>query len=248
MVMFLFEHRINDLKSDHFSYSPITLMDRLTGEVPSRRMLVELLVLVLLLHVWVMMRLLEATEPVKPAQPLMMEVSMIPAPHQRTEAAPVKPPEPPRREPPKLKKKKAKAPKPSKQETILVPEARATASAADDSPPTPAPFATAVKKPSDSASQPFTEANFRANYGFNPKPEYPRLARSRHWQGKVLLRVQVSADGQSERVTVFHGSGHDILDESAVAAVEKWRFIPAMRGTTPVASSVIVPVIFTLNN
>ncbi|WP_258076677.1 energy transducer TonB [Methylobacter tundripaludum] len=31
-------------------------------------------------------------------------------------------------------------------------------------------------------------------------------------------------------------------------AVEKWKFIPAKRGDTPVASSVIVPINFVLNN
>lgn len=227
-----------------------TLVDRLSGEVPSRRMLFEVIVLVLLSHVWIVMYLLEAAEPVKVAQPLMMDVSMMTAPSQRSEAPQTpKPPEPPQPKPKKLKKKKPRAPKIPKQETIPVPEAKAVEAEAEQAPPPPpAVVASSAKKLSDSESQPFTEANFRANYGFNPKPEYPRLARSRGWQGKVLLRVQVSAEGHSERVMVFHGSGHDILDESALAAVEKWKFIPAMRGTTPVASSVIVPIIFTLNN
>lgn len=94
----------------------------------------------------------------------------------------------------------------------------------------------------------YSEASFNANYGFNPKPKYPALARSRGWQGKVLLRVRVTADGLSEAVTVHRSSGHEVLDESAVAAVEKWRFIPAKRGNTAVACTVIVPIIFNLNN
>jgi protein TonB len=47
---------------------------------------------------------------------------------------------------------------------------------------------------------------------------------------------------------VDRSSGHDMLDESAIEAVKKWRFIPAKRGETPVASSVIVPIIFTLRD
>jgi protein TonB len=39
-----------------------------------------------------------------------------------------------------------------------------------------------------------------------------------------------------------------MLDESAIDAVEKWKFIPAKRGETPIASSVIVPIIFKLND
>ncbi len=97
-------------------------------------------------------------------------------------------------------------------------------------------------------AEPYSEANFNANYGTNPKPKYPAIARSRGWQGQVLLRVSVSADGLSETVTVHQSSGHDILDESAVAAVEKWKFIPAKRGNTAVASTVIVPINFTLNH
>ena len=76
----------------------------------------------------------------------------------------------------------------------------------------------------------------------------PAAARSRGWQGQVLLRVKVTAEGYSESVTVERSSGHDLLDEAAVTAVEKWRFIPARRGTTAVACTVRVPIIFTLNN
>ena len=63
----------------------------------------------------------------------------------------------------------------------------------------------------------------------------------------ILNPVQVSAAGASESISIHQSSGHDILDEAAVAAVEKWQFIPAKRGDTAVASSVIVPIIFTLN-
>jgi protein TonB len=37
-----------------------------------------------------------------------------------------------------------------------------------------------------------------------------------------------------------------MLDDSAVVAVQKWRFIPAKRGSTAVACTVIVPIVFTL--
>lgn len=92
----------------------------------------------------------------------------------------------------------------------------------------------------------FTEANFAANYASNPKPEYPATAKSREWQGKVVLRVQVSAEGLSNGIKVEKSSGYDMLDESAIAAVKHWRFIPAKRGETAVASSVLVPIDFSL--
>ena len=105
---------------------------------------------------------------------------------------------------------------------------------------------TSSKTTADTA--PFTEANFNANYGSNPKPKYPGIATRRGWEGTVRLLVKVSVEGDSEEVTVQHSSGHDVLDEAAIEAVEKWKFIPAKRGDTAVASSVIVPINFVLNN
>ncbi|MEE7625754.1 energy transducer TonB, partial [Methylobacter sp. Wu8] len=114
--------------------------------------------------------------------------------------------------------------------------------------PSSAPPVAASAAPSKPAATPFTEANFNANYGSNPKPKYPRIATSRGWEGTVRLLVRVSAEGDSEEITVQTSSGHDVLDEAAIEAVEKWKFIPAKRGDTAVSSSVIVPINFVLNN
>jgi protein TonB len=67
-------------------------------------------------------------------------------------------------------------------------------------------------------------------------------------EGKVILRVHVSADGDSEGVSVVQSSGHDILDEAAINAVEGWRFVPAKRGDSNVSSTVNVPINFKLDN
>ena len=114
-----------------------------------------------------------------------------------------------------------------------------------DTPPPPPPAASAASSESNPAPA-FVEANFKANYLSNPKPEYPAIAKSRGWQGKVMLRVQVSAEGTALHVSVETSSGHEMLDESATEAVNKWKFIPAKRGDTAVVSTVIVPIIFTL--
>jgi periplasmic protein TonB len=47
---------------------------------------------------------------------------------------------------------------------------------------------------------------------------------------------------------VEKSSGHEMLDDCAVEAVRKWKFIPARRGETAVASSVLVPISFSLND
>lgn len=94
----------------------------------------------------------------------------------------------------------------------------------------------------------FTEPYLGAEYQHNPKPEYPSIARSRGWQGKVLLRVQVDAEGRAETVALEQSCGHDMLDESALEAVKQWRFVPAKRDDVAVASSVLVPIIFSLQD
>jgi protein TonB len=137
-----------------------------------------------------------------------------------------------------------------KTEPAYIPVAKTTAPPA---PPTPVvapspPTPKAAPAPSPQpAKQTFTEAHADAGYGYNPKPKYPSIARSRGWEGKVVLQVHVSADGDAEGVSVSQSSGHDILDEAAVAAVEGWRFRPAKRGDTPVASTVSVPINFKLD-
>lgn len=92
------------------------------------------------------------------------------------------------------------------------------------------------------------EPDDSARYAHNPAPRYPSIALSRGWQGKVLLRVLVSAAGDSETVTVEQSSGYEILDESALDAVKNWQFTPARQGDAPLASTVIVPIIFSLRD
>jgi periplasmic protein TonB len=90
-------------------------------------------------------------------------------------------------------------------------------------------------------------ADSNAAYLNNPKPEYPLLARQRHWQGTVLLRVYVGANGQAQSVAVARSSGHEVLDESALEAVREWRFVPAKRGDIAEASWATVPIVFELD-
>jgi protein TonB len=152
---------------------------------------------------------------------------------------------------PDLKKKSevhkpAPAPTPIIEPTPLPPVVHSTpAPVTAPSPPQKA--APAVPKPQP-VKESFTQARADAGYGYNPKPKYPSVARSRGWTGKVILQVRVSAEGEAEQVTVAQSSGHEILDEAAINAVEGWRFTPAKRGDTPVASTVRVPMNFQLDN
>ena len=114
----------------------------------------------------------------------------------------------------------------------------APAPVAAPSPPSAPPVA---EKPA-----PVTPPNFNANYLNNPAPAYPAIARRQGQQGKVMLRVFVNTSGGADQVQIRAGSGHDALDQAALASVRRWRFVPARQGDQPIAAWVLVPITFTL--
>jgi protein TonB len=86
------------------------------------------------------------------------------------------------------------------------------------------------------------------NYRSNPLPEYPYIARQRHWEGVVWLLVDVSAEGLVDDVDVERSCGYRALDRSARKTVQRWEFTPAMRAGLPVESQVRIPVRFSLED
>ena len=80
----------------------------------------------------------------------------------------------------------------------------------------------------------------------NPWPDYPRLARRRGHEGEALLGVTVLADGAPAAVELRTSSGYALLDEAALDAVRRWRFLPARVAGRPVQAVVNVPVVFRL--
>jgi protein TonB len=230
-----------------------SLFEALIGKEEPRFIGELLLTLVMLVHLWAAIWMLQPAEAVAKAQPMIMEVSLVVAPSQKAAAAPAAQPKPEEpKKPPEKKPVKPKKPVVRKQMELPKPLAMAEemlpAPSKLESAPAPATPTANVASKTTADTAPFTEANFNANYGSNPKPKYPGIATSRGWEGTVLLLVKVSAAGDSEEVTVQRSSGYDVLDEAAVEAVEKWKFIPAKRGETPVSSSVVVPINFVLNN
>ena len=93
---------------------------------------------------------------------------------------------------------------------------------------------------------PVTAARFDADYLNNPPPVYPAISRRMREEGQVLLLVHVSPEGAVLAVHVRQGSGFARLDDAALAAVREWRFVPARRGQKAIASTVVVPIVFTL--
>jgi protein TonB len=103
--------------------------------------------------------------------------------------------------------------------------------------------------PAASSTQPaVTAARFNAAYLNNPEPKYPSLSRRLGEEGKVLLRVRVTPDGRAATVDIEKSSNFDRLDEAARQSVAHWRFVPARRGDEAIEATVIVPVVFRLDN
>jgi protein TonB len=209
-----------------------------------------MLVTVTLLHLAGVSCFLCPDLPEAKAVPIKMEVSTITIPATKPSLERTQPPPPSVAQPkpkkpqlkPRLKKVTPQAPPSdfSMQEQIFDQQPRLIDDATQPSIP--------EKVTADNPSPAYTEAYLNAAYQHNPKPEYPSIARSRGWQGKVTLRVEVSEEGQVVGVAVEQSCGHESLDESAVEAVKQWRFVPAKRAEINVASAVLVPIIFTLQD
>jgi TonB family protein len=75
-------------------------------------------------------------------------------------------------------------------------------------------------------------------------PVYPGLARTARVEGIVVLEGTVNVKGRIENLHVI--SGHPMLAEAAIRAVEKWKYRPAKLNGQLVPQPVSVQVRFTL--
>lgn len=145
-------------------------------------------------------------------------------------------------------------PKPVERRPTPLPQPVQLAAPADSPAPTPiavAPAPTPVAAPAPIVAAPVaapTQPRFDADYLDNPKPAYPAISRRLNEQGRVTLRVHVAADGSAREVQLHASSGSPRLDESALATVRRWKFVPARLGQEPVAAWVLVPIAFTLKD
>lgn len=90
------------------------------------------------------------------------------------------------------------------------------------------------------------EPDYRADYLNNPRPPYPLVARRMGYQGKVVLNVEVLAEGRAGEVKLQTSSGYDILDRAALQTVKTWKFSPATRFGQPITQWFLVPIKFSL--
>jgi len=100
--------------------------------------------------------------------------------------------------------------------------------------------------PAQAAPAPVSPPRFDAAYLRNPAPAYPRQSRQMGETGRVILRVLVTPLGAPGRVELRTSSGSYRLDDAALDAVQRWKFVPARQGDKPVEAWVLVPILFTL--
>lgn len=203
-----------------------------------------------------------------PPQPKPMQPAPVPKPMPAPEPPPVvseppRPPEPVKQRPPKPPRPKPekKVSKTPSEKAVQVREKEVPAvttpvetpvPAAPTAPPVPPVASAPVPAPSPAAppapAPPAVEApRFDAAYLKNPAPAYPPLSRRMGEEGRVVLRVQVSASGSAEEVRIHSSSGFPRLDDAASAAVQGWRFVPATQAGKPVSAWVLVPLNFRLD-
>ena len=191
---------------------------------------------VLALHALVFWLLLQTNVITLPARLSVLTVSLIKPAEEIKPAPEVTPPQP------KPVKPRPAPPQPPVQ--LAAPEASPAPSPAAVPPaPAPAPAPPVAAPPAPVQA---TQPRFDADYLDNPKPPYPSLSRRMGEQGRVVLRVHVGADGAAGEVLLHASSGSQRLDESALATVRRWKFVPARRGAEAVAAWVLVPIAFTL--
>ncbi|WNW13240.1 energy transducer TonB [Pseudomonas sp. DTU_2021_1001937_2_SI_NGA_ILE_001] len=222
----------------------------------SRREAILLGAFALALHVGALAWLASRPEPVLPEVPVQippMTIEFTSAAPPAVEPPPPVPAPPPVVEPPppvvdELAVKPPPKPQPKPKPKPLPPkqEAKPQPKPVEAPPPAaPAPAAPAAAAP----PVPPVETPPSANAGYlkNPAPEYPSLAQRRGWEGTVLLRVHVQADGKPSDIQIQRSSGRDALDNAAISAVKRWSFVPAKRGNEAIAGWVSVPLEFRLN-
>lgn len=208
-------------------------------------------------HVLVMAAWHLPTAANSPAPPTVIELLRPPPLLQEVAPPPPPPPPPPKQAPrvstqppvnavapPALRTPEAVAQPAADAVTIAENTIAAPTTAPVQALPPAAPPAPPVPPP---VEEPLVEATAYAAYLKNPPPRYPEMALRQGWQGRVVLRVYVLANGRADTVEIRQSSGRKALDEAALAAVREWTFQPARRGAQTVAAWAVVPVEFKLN-
>lgn len=180
----------------------------------------------------------EAPPPVIEPEPVVEE----PEPEAITPEPPPKPEPKPKPKPePKPKPKPKPEPKP-RPKPVVKPAPKPAP------PPAAKTVAPAVPKAPDKPVDPNRPRMIgKVDYmGRRPAPVYPRASERRGEQGRVVVRVLISAQGSVLDVSVRKSSGYERLDEAAVKAARKARFKPYTENGVAYRAMADIPFDFVL--
>lgn len=79
-------------------------------------------------------------------------------------------------------------------------------------------------------------------------PKYPKSAFEQGVSGKVVLRVEVDAQGRTGDIRVLTSTPAGVFDAVSIAAAKEWTFEPALQDGKAVASALKIPMTFKLDN
>lgn len=138
--------------------------------------------------------------------------------------------------------------------TTAVAAAPQSASVAEPSPAVTSPMASTVAPPVPPAAE-SPDAGTLAQYRLavisaaRRFKRYPRVALDNNWQGKVEIRMAISASGSISALSLRTSTGHAILDEQALEMIERAKAMaqipPALRGRE---FNLDIPIIFSLRD
>jgi periplasmic protein TonB len=248
-----------------------SLFETLTDEISHHPIVGLLAIFVVLMHLWVVVKLLQPTDADKvPEQIKIMEVALVTEVKPKVESAPAKP-NPPKKEPPKKKAVKPPINKPpvKQKEQIIhkqgdIPKPKMVTN--EQVPTPPVPSIDSPKKPpvlagtpsnttKDSnkpAQKPGNGKAQGANSGIVelgcPKPKYPARAMSRHIEGWVKIEVTISTAGTVTNAAVASAQPPGIFDDAALNATKGCRFKPKLVNGLAVTQKGIKKSTFKLSN
>ena len=91
----------------------------------------------------------------------------------------------------------------------------------------------------------FTYTEVLPNPVFQPRPEYPEIARTAGMEGRVVVRMLIGLDGRVRRAEME--KSNPMFDAEALEAARRWTFTPALTDGKPVMVWVRVPFEFRLH-
>ena len=82
---------------------------------------------------------------------------------------------------------------------------------------------------------------------YAPKPIYPKNAKRAEKEGKVMLQATIGIDGIPKDIVAVTKLGFG-FEEAAIAALKKWKFIPAKKKGKDVELRINIPIEFKLED